>query len=135
MCTDLRLVRLKDLHVSASTLDFAYELGSRVRVVPAGLEWSATATGTPVDELRWTNAHGYVAMDAFATVQMWNAQVRRLWPDDRTMPDVVKPLLDFAFPMHLAVRDAHGGDLVVELLQGAPVFHDNPVGVLTNSPT
>ena len=37
--------------------------------------------------------------DAFATVQVWNAQVRRLWPDDRTMPDIVKPLLDFAFPM------------------------------------
>jgi len=37
--------------------------------------------------------------------------------------------------MHLAVHDAHGGDLVVEFLDGAPVFHDNPVGVLTNSPT
>jgi penicillin V acylase-like amidase (Ntn superfamily) len=38
MCTDLRLVRLKDLHVSGRTMDFAYELGSRVQVVPVGLE-------------------------------------------------------------------------------------------------
>ena len=198
MCTDLRLVRLDDLHVSGRTMDFAEELGSRVQVVPVGHDWSATETGTTVEALRWTNAHGYVAMDAFgfdwaacdglndaglsigtlwlpetdlplvppasgsapaidlihfgswilgtcatvaevrdafATVQVWNAQVRRLWPDDRTMPDIVKPLLDFAFPMHLAVHDARGGDLVVELLHGAPVFHDNPVGVLTNSPT
>ncbi len=198
MCTDLRLVRLDDLHVSARTMDFAYELGSRVQVVPAGNDWSATETGGPVAALRWTNTHGYVAMDAFgfdwaasdglndsglsigtlwlpetdlptappasgaapaidlihfgpwilgtcatvedvreafAGVQVWNAPVKLLWPGDRPMPDMVKPLLDFAFPMHLAIHDAHGGDLVVEFLNGAPVFHDNPAGVLTNSPT
>lgn len=197
MCTDLRLVQLKDLHVSARTMDFAHELGSQVQVVPAGNQWVATATGTSVDALQWTNPHGYVAMDAFgfdwaacdglndaglsigtlwlpetdlpltppadgaapavdlihfgswilgtcatvqdvrdafATVQVWNAQVQRLWPDDVTMPDIVKPLLDFAFPMHLAIHDAHGGDLVVEFLGDQPVFHDNPVGALTNSP-
>jgi choloylglycine hydrolase len=198
MCTDLRLTQLDELHVSARTMDFAQELGSRVQVVPAGGEWSATETDGPVPALTWTNTHGYVAMDAFgfdwgvcdglndaglsvgtlwlpetdlpqippaagdaaaidlihfgawilgtcgtvkdvrdafAGVQLWNAPVRRLWPDDRTMPDVVKPLLDFCFPMHLAVHDAHGGDLVVEFLSGEAVFHDNPVGVLTNSPT
>lgn len=198
MCTDLRFVRLKDLHVSARTLDFARELGSRVQIVPAGLEWTATETTTAVPTLRWTNTHGFVAMDAFgfdwgacdglndaglsigtlwlpetdlpevppetgeapavdlihfgswilgtcatvqdvrdafAAVQVWNAPVRRLWPDDRAMPDMARPLLDFAFPMHLAVHDAHGGDLVVECLGGRPVFHDNPTGVLTNSPT
>jgi len=198
MCTDLRLVKLDGLHVSARTLDFAQELGSRVQVVPVGQEWSATATGTAAKAHTWTNTHGYVAMDAFgfdwgvcdglndaglsigtlwlpetdlpevppaageapaidlihfgqwilgtcagvqdvrdafAGVQLWNAPVRRLWPDDRTMPDMVKPLLDFAFPMHLAIHDAHGGDLVVEFLGGAAMLHDNPVGVLTNSPT
>ncbi len=198
MCTDLRLVNLDGLHVSARTLDFAHELGSRVQVVPAGLEWSATATETAAATLAWANTHGYVAMDAFgfdwgvcdglndaglsigtlwlpetdlpevppaagaapavdlihfgqwilgtcatvqdvraafAGVQLWNAPVRRLWPDDRTMPEMVKPLLDFAFPMHLAVHDAQGGDLVVEFLGGGAVFHDNPTGVLTNSPT
>ena len=198
MCTDVRLVQLADLHVSARTMDFAEELESKLQVVPVGQQWSATRTHSDVETLRWTNAHGYVAMDAFgfewaacdglndaglsigtlwlpettlpakppasgpapaidlihfgswilgtcatvqdvraafAGVQVWNAPVRMLWPADRTMPDMVKPLLDFAFPMHLAVHDAHGGDLVVEFLDGAPVFHDNPVGVLTNSPT
>jgi len=66
VCTDLRLVRLEDLHVSGRTMDFAQELGSRVQVVPVGNEWSATATGTPGPALTWTNAHGYVAMDAFS---------------------------------------------------------------------
>ncbi|HZL65463.1 MAG TPA: linear amide C-N hydrolase [Thermoleophilia bacterium] len=198
MCTDLRLVRLSDLHISGRTMDFAQELGSQVQVVPAGKEWAGTETGSAVEALTWTNAHGYVAMDAFgfdwaasdglndaglsigtlwlpetdlpttppasgaapaidlihfgswilgtcatvqdvrdafAGVQVWNAPVKLLWPAGRPMPDMVKPLLDFAFPMHLAVHDAHGGDLVVEFLGGAPVFHDNPAGVLTNSPT
>ena len=198
MCTDMRFVKLSDLHVSARTLDFAQELGSRVQVVPVGQEWTATETGTAVPALGWTNTYGYVAMDAFgfdwgacdglndaglsigtlwlpetdlpeappesgdapaidlihfcswllgtcatvqdvrdafSGVQVWNAPVRRLWPNDQTMPDVVKPLLDFCFPMHLAVHDADGGDLVVECLGGRPVFHDNPIGVLTNSPT
>lgn len=197
MCTDLRLVRLEDLHVSGRTMDFAHELESKVQVVPSGLAWSATETGGPVSPLQWTNRHGYVAMDAFgfdwaacdglndaglsvgtlwlpetdlpqtppasgaapaidlihfgswilgtcatvrqareafATVQVWNAPVKRMWPG-RPMPDLVKSLADYSFPMHLAVHDASGGDLVVEFLDGAPVFHDNPVGVLTNSPT
>jgi choloylglycine hydrolase len=198
MCTDLRLVRLKEFRISARTMDFAYELGSKVQVVPAGLEWSATETGSPVDSLKWTNSRGYVAMDAFgfdwaacdglndaglsiatlwlpetdlpqtppasgaapaidlihfgswilgtcatvqevrdafAAVQLWNAPIRRLWPHDRPVPGLVRPLMDSSFPMHLAVHDARGGDLVVEFLDGAAVFHDNPVGVLTNSPT
>lgn len=65
MCTDLRLVRLKDLHVSGRTMDFGDELRVRVQVVPAGLDWSATETGTKADPLRWTNPRGYVAMDVF----------------------------------------------------------------------
>ena len=44
MCTELRLVRVEDLHAFGQTMDFAYELGSRVQVVPVGLVWSATET-------------------------------------------------------------------------------------------
>ena len=65
MCTDVRLVQLADLHVSARTMDFAEELGSTLQVVPVGQQWSATRTHSDVETLRWTNAHGYVAMDAF----------------------------------------------------------------------
>lgn len=198
MCTDLRLVRLDGMHISARTLDFGYETHSRVQVVPRGQEWAATATGTKAAALEWTNDLGFVAMDAFGfdfafcdglneaglsvgtlwlpetdltttppasatavavdfvnlagwllgtcrtvaeaktalgSVSIWNAPIRLLWPTGTPMPDAVKPLLDFAFTEHLSIHDAHGGDLVVEFVEGTMKFHDNPIGVLTNSPT
>ncbi len=198
MCTDLRLVRLTDLHVSGRTLDFAQELDSMVKVVPRGQQWSATSTSGGVAPLQWSNTLGFVAMNGFgfdtffadglneaglsvgtlwlpetqlpktpptsgeapaldfinlagwllgtcrtvadvraalATVQIWNAPVRDLWPADRPVPPQVAPMMDQTFPEHLAVHDAHGGDLVVEFLGGTAHIHDNPGGVLTNSPT
>lgn len=198
MCTDLRLVRLDGMHISARTLDFGYETHSRVQVVPRGQTWSATATGTAAPTLEWTNELGFLGMDAFgfdfafcdglneaglsvgtlwlpetdltttppatsdqavvdfvnlagwllgtcrtvgevksalARVSIWNAPIRRLWPEGRPLPEVVKPLLDFAFTEHLSIHDAHGGDLVVEFVDGSMKLHDNPIGVLTNSPT
>jgi choloylglycine hydrolase len=198
MCTDLRLVRLTDRHVSGRTLDFAYELDSQVRVMPRGQQWSATATTGSVAPLTWSNDLGFVGMDAFGfegyfadglneaglsvgtlwlpetklpesppptgsapaldfinlagwllgtcrtvadvkaaldTVQLWNAPVRDLWPSGRPVPSALAPLMDWAFTEHLAVHDAHGGDVVVEFLDGVAHVHDNVVGVLTNSPT
>lgn len=199
MCTDLRLVRLADRHVSARTLDFAYELGSRVQVVPRGQQWSATETAAGhAPKLTWTNSLGFVGMDAFGfdwaicdglneaglsvgtlwlpetklptdppddpsapavdfinlaswllgtcrtvadvraaldTVQIWNAPVRRLWPAGQPVPDLVKPLLDYAFTEHLSIHDRHGGDIVVEFIDGKTKIYDNVIGVLTNSPT
>ena len=198
MCTDLRLVRLPKMHVSARTLDFGYETNSRVQVVPRGQSWSATATDTAATALQWDNTLGFLGMDAFgfdfafcdglneaglsvgtlwlpetdltttppadndkpaidfvnlagwllgtcttvaevrtalASVAIWNAPIKRLWPSDRPVPDVVKPLLDFAFTEHLSIHDAHGGDLVVEFVAVGIQLHDNVIGVLTNSPT
>ncbi len=198
MCTDLRLVQLKELHISARTMDFAYELGSTVAVVPRGQEWAATSTGNDATPLQWTNALGFVGMTAFGfdtyfadglneaglsvgtlwlpetklptaasvgeaapaidfvnlagwflgtcrtvadvkaaleTVQIWNAPVKDLWPADRAAPAELAPLMDWAFTEHLAFHDADGGDLVIEFLDGTAQVHDNPAGVLTNSPT
>ena len=198
MCTDLRLVRLPGMHVSARTLDFALELGSQVRVVPRGHSWTAMATHTAVEPLAWTNSLGFVAIDGFgfpdlfadglneaglsvgtlwlpetslpaeppatgtapaagfvdlagwllgtcstvaevrtalATVQVWGPKVRDMWPAGTPMPPGVQAMADFAFTEHLAVHDAHGGDLVVEFTAGGMQVHDNPIGVLTNSPT
>ena len=198
MCTDLRLVRLADLHVSGRTLDFAFDLDSSVRVVPRGQSWSAIPTSGAVAALHWTNDLGFVAMDGFgfdtlfadglneaglsvgtlwlpetrlpaappttgehpaldfmnlagwllgtcrtvddvvtalAGVQIWNPPVRDLWPSGRPVPAKLAPLMDWTFTEHLAVHDAHGGDLVVEFLDGGARIHHNPDGVLTNSPT
>ena len=198
MCTDLRLAQLTDLHISGRTMDAGHELRSRVQVVPAGQQWSATATESAVEPLRWTNAHGYVAVDAFGFdgialdglndaglsvaalwlpetdltsiapmygdepaidlinvgawllgtcsttddvreafggVRLWNAPASRLWSADFPIPNELSHLLTFAFPLHLAVHDARGRDMVVEFLGGEAVFHSDPSGVLTNSPT
>lgn len=198
MCTDLRLVRLPGMHVSARTLDFAVEIDSQVRVVPRGQQWSALPTGTSVEAVTWTNALGFVALDAFgfpdkyadglneaglsvgtlwlaetsmpttpptsgtapamdfvdlagwllgtcsnvedvrkalASVQVWNAPVKDMWPQEGPVPPALEPLMGWSPTEHLAIHDAHGGDIVVEFLDGIAHIHDNPLGVLTNSPT
>ena len=198
MCTDLRLIRLTGMHVSARTLDFSMELHSQVRVVPRGQQWSATATGTDAPTLTWTNTLGFVAMDALgfadkfadglneaglsvgtlwlpettlpttppatgpalavdfvsiagwllgtcrtvddvkkaiASVQVWNAPVKLMWPEGQPVPPAMASLMDWAPTEHLAIHDAHGGDIVIEFARGTMSVYDNPVGVLTNSPT
>jgi choloylglycine hydrolase len=72
---------------------------------------------------------------ALAGVQIWNAPVRLMWPAGQPLPAGMAGMADFAFPEHLSIHDASGGDLVVEFLDGQAHLHDNLVGVLTNSPT
>ncbi|MGB2599552.1 MAG: choloylglycine hydrolase family protein [Candidatus Omnitrophota bacterium] len=45
------------------------------------------------------------------------------------------PELGIAPPLHVAVHDAGGKSLVIEFIGGEQKIHDNPIGVLTNSPT
>ncbi len=194
MCTDLRLVRLSDLHVSARTLDFSFETQSQIEIVPRGQQWQAAATD---GALSWSNHLGFVALNglgfpdyfadglneaglsvgtlwlpetklpatapagvtpaidflsvagwllgtcasvqevktALSSVRVWNPPLRVLWPAQRPMPKGLEALADWAIPEHLAIHDAHGHDLVVEFLDGQMRVHDNPAGVLTNSPT
>lgn len=49
-------------------------------------------------------------------------------------PTVFKEM-GFVPPIHAIVRDASGGSIVVEFLNGKTVVYDNPVGVITNDPT
>ena len=197
MCTDLRLVKLTGMHVSARTLDFGFEVESTVRVVPRGQHWHATATDAAPDPFTWTNALGFVGMTAFGfdqyvvdglneaglsvgtlwlpetslpttpptdasgptidfinlagwllgtcstvadveaaigTVSVWNAPVKDLWPAGTPVPARLSPLMEWAFTEHMVFHDAHGGDLVIEFLDGTTHVHHNPIGVLTNSP-
>jgi len=47
----------------------------------------------------------------------------------------VVPELNMEPPMHLAVHDAQGNNIVIEFIEGQVKVYDNPIGVLTNSPT
>jgi choloylglycine hydrolase len=107
MCTDLRLVRLPDLHVSGRTMDFAFELASTVQVVPRGQEWTATATGGGVAPLAWTNDLGFVALDGFGFTRFFadglneaGLSVGTLWLPETKLPESppttgTAPALDF----------------------------------------
>lgn len=197
MCTDLRLVRLQDMHVSARTLDFAVETEARLQVVPRGQSFTAATTGTASPALTWTNTLGFVAMDTFGFANyfsdglneaglsvgtlwlpetqlpstppddaatsaidfvnlagwllgtcrtvadaraaltgaaIWNPTMGALYHSDMPAPDGVKQMLEAVPTEHLTIHDAHGDDLVVEFLDGETHFHDNKIGVLTNSP-
>jgi choloylglycine hydrolase len=39
------------------------------------------------------------------------------------------------FPVHIMISDASGNSAVIEYVKGELHFHDNPLGVITNSPT
>ena len=47
----------------------------------------------------------------------------------------VVPELGMIPPLHIAVHDADGNNLVVEFINGRAKIYDNPIGVLTNTPT
>ena len=66
-------------------------------------------------------------LSSFATV----AEVKQALPGIVVFDDQVKGV---SFPLHWGVHDASGGSIVVEYVGGELRVHDNPVGVLTNSP-
>lgn len=93
MCTDLRLVRLPGMHVSARTLDFAFELASTVQVVPRGQSWTSLPTATSAARLSWTNDLGFVGIDGFGFHQLYadglneaGLSVGTLWLPETTLP-------------------------------------------------
>lgn len=42
---------------------------------------------------------------------------------------------DYSFPLHLIINDAQGKSIVVEFNKGKKQIYENPLGILTNSPT
>ena len=51
------------------------------------------------------------------------------------VPSVVFPAWGFAPPVHHVVHDASGKSIVIEYVGGKLNVYDNPLGVITNSPT
>ncbi|MBM4327900.1 MAG: choloylglycine hydrolase family protein [Deltaproteobacteria bacterium] len=66
----------------------------------------------------------------FATVE----EVRKAL-SQAIVADVVLTYWGFAPPCHWVVHDADGKCIVIEFVKGKMNVHDNPLGVLTNSPT
>lgn len=82
-----------------------------------------------------------VGRDAISNLELSNwllsrfasvGEVRAALPNINVYDLVMSPI--GAQPLHWAIFDAQGGAIVVEYVGGALRIHDNPVGVLTNSP-
>ncbi len=67
-------------------------------------------------------------LSQFATVDEVRAALARVPVYDLVLPPAGPQ------PLHWAVSDARGGAIVVEHVGGKLTVHDNPIGVLTNSP-
>jgi choloylglycine hydrolase len=49
--------------------------------------------------------------------------------------DLPAPIVNFTLPFHFPIHDASGASIVIEPVDGKLKVYDNPLGVLTNSPT
>jgi choloylglycine hydrolase len=55
--------------------------------------------------------------------------------EDVVVPEVVLEVFGFCPPLHYIVMDATGDCIVLEYANGELNVHDNPTGIITNSPT
>jgi choloylglycine hydrolase len=69
-------------------------------------------------------------LENFATVEEVKANINRV-----VVPAVVFKGWGFAPEVHFVVYDSSGGSVVIEYVGGKLNLHDNPLGVITNSPT
>ncbi|MFC1576197.1 linear amide C-N hydrolase [Candidatus Omnitrophota bacterium] len=61
------------------------------------------------------------------------SEVKRAMKNVRVWGEFI-PELGLAPPLHVALHDSDGNSLVIEFIDGEQRIHDNPIGVLTNSP-
>jgi choloylglycine hydrolase len=73
---------------------------------------------------------GSYMLDSFASVDEIKEHVR-----DVVVPDVVDADWKFVPPVHYVVHDASGKSIVLEYVDGKLTISDDPLGVMTNSPT
>ena len=69
-------------------------------------------------------------MENFKSVEEVQKQIMEV-----VVPAVVFEAWDFAPEVHFIVQDASGKSIVIEYVGGQPHIHDNPLGVITNSPS
>ncbi|WP_175777325.1 choloylglycine hydrolase family protein [Burkholderia anthina] len=91
------------------------------RFAPLTTENTARAMA-PWDFLTW-------ALTLFKSVK----EVKAALPEI-VVADIPHPAFGGAPPVHYTLHDAHGESIVVEPIDGVLRVHDNPLGVMTNSP-
>ncbi|MDR0253204.1 MAG: choloylglycine hydrolase family protein [Brucellaceae bacterium] len=77
----------------------------------------------PWDVLSWI-------LTNFATVEEVKTAIQ-----DISVINLVQPEMGFAPPLHYTIHDASGKSIVIEPVDGKLKIYENPVGVMTNSPS
>ena len=72
------------------------------------------------------------ALTNFATVQEVKDAVAN---NKMSIIDLPSPIINFTLPLHFTLHDATGASIVIEPVDGKLKVYDNPLNVLTNSPT
>ncbi|WP_457596268.1 linear amide C-N hydrolase [Hydrogenimonas sp.] len=85
---------------------------------------TASKSMAPEDYVAWI-------LGNFSSVE----EVRRHYADVILVQHPQKEIGGQSFPGHFLVTDRHGDSVVIEPLEGGLKIYDNPLGVLTNSPT
>jgi choloylglycine hydrolase len=99
------------------SIGFLWMPGTKYQTINAGEENSAIEI---LDFGHWLLSNFATADEirsALSSVRVWGAE---------------NPLLKAIPPLHVAVHDAGGKNLVIQFLHGEMQLHDNPIGVLTN---
>ena len=73
---------------------------------------------------------GSFLLENFATVEQVKENINQI-----VVPSVVFKVWGFVPPVHYIVTDASGKSIVIEYLKGKLSVFDNPLGVITNSPS
>ena len=130
----LKTFKAKVGFVGLSTLGFDIStdgineagLSANALFIPGFVKYPAfdPKANQPVDNLNLVNW----ILSSFKTV----AEVREALPSVNVFTAAVPQLGDQ--PLHWSIRDAQGASIVVEYVDGKLNIHDNPLGVLTNSP-
>ncbi|WP_133128808.1 linear amide C-N hydrolase [Legionella nagasakiensis] len=96
-----------------------------------------TTYAKPTDE-NIQNGIPYLQLGAYLLSQFDSIDAVKTDLNDLTIFDQPMDLPDHpkvSFPLHFAVTDKSGQSIVIEFINGKTIIYDNPIGILTNSPT
>jgi choloylglycine hydrolase len=90
-----------------------------------------------VNEENRNNAIPYFQLGDWILSQFKTTKEARTALEDLVVFDQALPIdgHEYSFPLHLVINDAQGDSIVVEFNKGKKQIYDNPLGILTNSPT
>src|SRR6266853_2101577 len=114
-CTGIRLIAEDGTVVHARTMEFAIDIHSDVIMVPRGYARVGT-TPDGKEGLKWKAKYASVGANGVGLPVLFGG-----W--------------GFTPEVHYIVHDASGKSIVIEYVGGKLNAHDNPLGVITNSPT